>query len=871
MQSDRRCAKIATMREDLDLDRLRAPGRSGWVVIGKGGAGKTAVLQSIAAANGSSKPTRWIRGGRLATYEPYESLEAILPFDLLEELLEGGTRLARLRAQRALIDDFETDGVLVIDDAQWLDPETLALLAGLAELHESRGLEMMVGHRPRLDRNHLANLDSILTFGEPAVVLGHLGDESARHHIAAGPIGELGPAAVDHAVSCCGGVAGLIDLLAESCATDPVAYEAWVGGSAAPPQVTEGVRSKVSLLSQGARELLLAMCFGASPNDGLVDQLDGVADHRALGEAMFEIDDEGFLDADGAEPVPVIADIVPELQPPTERSRYHLTVASALIGRSDAVVGRAEHLLAGGEHSSSAVDVFLAACDHLVDDAPDLAAEWLERAELGGADGLEIAARRVVVNVRRGRPLEAIRAAGPLFQGDSRVNELFAVANAYVDARRPSQAAGALVRISGSEPGDIGDIAAMSAALCRVIAGMLDDDCDIVAAGLGSRPVADPQAEVARMVAVSVCLLGAGDWAASLASAADASALELAVLREQRLPFSATSFATWLGLYVGDLGYSRRICDRGLAAPSRTDAIRRSRVFRSELVSVLGGAVSTSIDPLADWSELGPADRLVSAAAAAGAARRSNDIARLRQLRPLLHEVLLQSPDLLGLPAYGEVMAGVARIGDLDVVDAACVARDRAMALCVQQPVQVLLAWIDLQVTVAADRRERLPALVDRIESIGPVEGRPGELVAAMNAWCSSLNGSVDADAVTTAGAALRDLGYRWEATRIVGTAAMHIDDQAAAKSLLAAAREMRADLRSSDSAHAPLSAKLSEREMEVAALISDGNTYKQVGAKLFISPKTVEHHVARIRQRLGVSSRAEMLELIRAELEMAN
>ncbi|MCP3937729.1 MAG: hypothetical protein GY708_20450 [Actinomycetia bacterium] len=858
------------MREDLDLGHLCAPGRSGWVVIGKGGAGKTAALRAIAAASGSSKPTRWIRGGRLATSEPYESLEAVLPFDVLEKLLEGGTRLARLKAQRALLGGLETDGILVVDDAQWLDPETLGLLAGLAESRESLGLEMVVGHRPRLDRNHLAHLDSILTFGHPAVVLGHLDDESARRYVASGPLGGLGPVAVDHAVGRCGGVTGLIDLLADSCDTDSSAHEAWVGGSAAPPHVTEGVRSKVSLLSQGARELLLAMCFGASPNDDLVEQLDGVADHRALGAAMFEIDDEGFLDADGAEPVPLIAVVVPELQPPTERSRYHLTVASALSGRSDAVVARAEHLLAGGEHSALAVDVFLAACDHLVDDAPDLAAEWLERAESGGADRLEVATRRVVVNVRQGRPLEAIRAAGPLFQDGNRVDELFAVANAYVDARRPSQAAGALMPMLAGRPGDVGDIAHMSAGLCRVIAGSLDDDYDIVTAALGSRPLADPQAEVARLVAVSVCLLGTGEWIASLASAADASALELAVLREQRLPFSANSFATWLGLYVGDLGYSRRICDRALAAPSRTDAIRRSRVLRSELVSVLGGAVKTSIDPLADWSDLGPVDRLVSVAVAAGAARRSNDISRLHQLRPLLHEVLLQPPDLLGLAAYGEVMAGVARVGDLDVADAACVARDRAMEFCVQQPVQVLLAWIDLQVTIAADRRERLPALVDRLESIGPLEGRPGELVAAMKVWCSSLHGSVDAQAVTTAGGALRNLGYRWEATRIVGTAAMHIDDQAAAKNLLAAAREMRADLRASDAAHAPLSAKLSEREMEVAALISDGNTHKQVGAKLFISPKTVEHHVARIRQRLGVSSRAEMLELIRVELETA-
>lgn len=215
-------------------------------------------------------------------------------------------------------------------------------------------------------------------------------------------------------------------------------------------------------------------------------------------------------------------------------------------------------------------------------------------------------------------------------------------------------------------------------------------------------------------------------------------------------------------------------------------------------------------------------------------------------------------------------MVCAARLGDLDVVDAARVSRDRSLSLCSQLPVQVLMTWVDLQVAIAADRRGEAPGLMSRIDALPDSSGRLGELASAMRTWCRSLGGDVDADAVAAAGQTLRTLGYRWEATRIVGAAAMHIDDQAAAKSLLAAAREMRADLKVSDVGNAPLSAKLSEREMEVAQLINEGQTYKQVGAKLFISPKTVEHHVARIRQRLGVGSRSEMLELIRAELELA-
>ncbi len=43
------------------------------------------------------------------------------------------------------------------------------------------------------------------------------------------------------------------------------------------------------------------------------------------------------------------------------------------------------------------------------------------------------------------------------------------------------------------------------------------------------------------------------------------------------------------------------------------------------------------------------------------------------------------------------------------------------------------------------------------------------------------------------------------------------------------------------------------------------GLTYREIGARLYISAKTVEHHVARIRRRLGAGSRSELLAMLRA------
>lgn len=50
----------------------------------------------------------------------------------------------------------------------------------------------------------------------------------------------------------------------------------------------------------------------------------------------------------------------------------------------------------------------------------------------------------------------------------------------------------------------------------------------------------------------------------------------------------------------------------------------------------------------------------------------------------------------------------------------------------------------------------------------------------------------------------------------------------------------------------------LSGREREVLALLRDGLTNAEIGARLFISPKTAEHHVGQVLAKLGVRSRAE-------------
>jgi DNA-binding NarL/FixJ family response regulator len=50
----------------------------------------------------------------------------------------------------------------------------------------------------------------------------------------------------------------------------------------------------------------------------------------------------------------------------------------------------------------------------------------------------------------------------------------------------------------------------------------------------------------------------------------------------------------------------------------------------------------------------------------------------------------------------------------------------------------------------------------------------------------------------------------------------------------------------------------LTRREEEVLALLGHGLTNGEIGQRLAISAKTVEHHVGRVLAKLGVRSRAE-------------
>lgn len=56
--------------------------------------------------------------------------------------------------------------------------------------------------------------------------------------------------------------------------------------------------------------------------------------------------------------------------------------------------------------------------------------------------------------------------------------------------------------------------------------------------------------------------------------------------------------------------------------------------------------------------------------------------------------------------------------------------------------------------------------------------------------------------------------------------------------------------------------AGLTNRQLEVLDLMADGLGNAEIGDRLFVSPKTVEHHVSAILAKLDARTRAEAVSL---------
>ncbi|CAM3949741.1 helix-turn-helix transcriptional regulator [Smaragdicoccus niigatensis] len=332
---------------------------------------------------------------------------------------------------------------------------------------------------------------------------------------------------------------------------------------------------------------------------------------------------------------------------------------------------------------------------------------------------------------------------------------------------------------------------------------------------------------------------------------------------------SANAIAILMSLHTGDIARAASIAERTVAADSVDSWFGDLHLLLAAWTSLLAGAEDHARGMLADLDLQTMTEReaLWALALRCSLARRSGDIGDLtvvmRDAADLLDTV---NADLFSIFPIGELWLGAIRTGDEDVISHLVDELDDLLRRLGDPPAwSSTYHWYAVQAAILADQPMRLVPHAHALRDASETKGDPhsAALAAAGRVWLAVLRGQFDADEVSKAAQTLATIGLSWDGARLASEAALRASDTADATALLQVARSLRPAADRTGTATA--ASALSERETEVANLLVLGHTYKDIGARLFISAKTVEHHVARIRIRLGAESRPEMMSMLRA------
>lgn len=780
-------------------------------IVAPGGYGKTALLHHLAAAIREATGTA--------------AVAALPPFD-------DTTHTATLAADRPPA----TPYVLLVDDAHQLDDADLLALRALAA---RTAVRLVVATRPAPRRAPLTDLldltqDQLLPVPLDlaqvrALLPGHLHRHAEFVHTQTAGV----PAFVDR----------LVRALDDAPAAD------------VPPAALAEFHAELTRLDESVLRFLLAADAGVGLNlDLLVDLLDS----HEPGEVVEAARATGLVGTAGSL-VPIAQRAIRALVPVERRAWIRQRLAELRLARGGQVLPLMRTLVGTGIGGDGAATAFEAAAAEALPTDPALAATLYGAAVTAGRTPAEVGARRAEALALAGDLDGALRLADQVLGTEqaphradaavvaaaalahrgqlARSTQLYRWAGAHQLAAIGSTGVGEL-----AEPGrDDGPPTSLSSAIT------------LMAQGVHESVAGSPTAALSKLVRAAGTLEPVG--------------------RAVLLPDTPAALGAVLALHHGELGTATSLLDRAVAAGTGGAPLATRHRLLLAWIAMVRGDLPRAGELLGPHDHaLEPRDRLFAVAVEVGIARRAGDAAALGRAWRQAGEAVLRHPvDLFTFLPLGELSTAAARLRDEPRL-AAHLADAQALLTALGDPPlwAMPLWWGGLHAALIAGRTADAEEHAAAITRAAGRDEAFRTTAAAARCWLDVTEGDVDPDAVEDAARGLDAAGFTWDAARLAGRAATRTTDRAAMVRLLDCARVVRgrqAATREPSTADTPARAapvRLSDRELQVAELVVSGLTYRDVGDRLFISAKTVEHHVARMRQRLGATSRGELLSQLR-------
>jgi DNA-binding CsgD family transcriptional regulator len=858
------------------LDTARS-GTSGALVLrGEAGIGKTALLEHAAASAADFTVLR-ATGIEYEAELAYAALHQLLrPLeDRIDRLAEPQARA--LRGALGLAHEREADpflvgvGVLtlladaaeeqpllaVLDDAAWFDHESAHALGFTARRLRAEGVVLLFGVRDEPAR----------PFELPGVEVmrvERLADDDARRL--------LGDAADERIVARAhGNPLALLELAGGHDGTE----QAFAGRVHALPDGTQTLlllaaadtTTSLAVIGAAARRLALdATALEPAETAGLVHAVDGRLEFRH----------------------PLVRSAVYHAAPFAARARAHRTLADVLTGEQNAD-RRAWHHAAAvlGADEEAAAELEGTAGRAIERSGHAAAAAALERAgelspdETDRTRRLISAAREASMAGEGERALAILDRIGgltePAFVAAAALMRGWAAVNhgARHDAFDFFMEA---VRVGSRAAPPIALIGAVRA---TEVAGQMrtPERLTELRTLLAAMPVNNDDERASLLVADGFSAFGADDFEAAFPALGEA-----ATLAESSNETLTLLHASWAAGFIGDFARAMRLA-------ARAEQLARTKGMLSPLPAILMGR--------ATW-ELG-ASRFAAAEVTATEA--------LELARELGQEGV--AAVCTALLARADAPRGREDDCRRRAADALALATARSEAHP-QSAADAALAQLDLAMGRPADALVRLQglftaghavyryAVIDDLVEAAVAAGRPDEALEAVAAWQrwlrhtdlptghavlararALLAAPEDADArfrealeleswpfsqartELAYGEFLRRARRRTEARTQLRAALERFEALGAAPWADRAAGELRATGETARKRDASTLDQLTPQELQIARLVAEGGRNRDIAARLFLSPKTVEYHLRKIFQKLDIGARADLIRLV--------